>query len=85
MGKSQTSIPSDPSADIDLRRAMSLSLVTYAPSASSLKVRTRIAQEISGLKRTKPNVPFWRLPSHRVPTLWSLYRNLLRAAPSHNV
>ncbi|KZT50865.1 hypothetical protein CALCODRAFT_164152 [Calocera cornea HHB12733] len=36
---------------------------------------------LTSLRRTRPHVPFWKLPAHRVPTL-HLYRHLLRASPS---
>ncbi|CAE6472667.1 unnamed protein product [Rhizoctonia solani] len=55
-----------------------------APSAASLALRASIAQSLSGLRRQSPRVPFWELAAHRVPTLWTLYRGLLRAAPGEN-
>ena len=55
---------------------------TYAPTARSLAHRTRIAAALSSLRRTTPRVPFWQLSAHRLPTLWTLYRGLLRDAPS---
>ncbi len=33
----------------------------------------------------RPNVPFNKVPAHRIPTLWSLYRPLLKRAPSEVV
>ena len=33
------------------------------------------------LAPSRPRVPFYRLPSHRLPVRWYLYRNLLRSAP----
>lgn len=30
---------------------------------------------------TRPHVPFYKLPTHNLPTRWSLYRSLLRHAP----
>ncbi|KAF8684195.1 complex I LYR family [Rhizoctonia solani] len=56
----------------------------YSPSSSSLALRASIAQSLSGLRNTSPKVPFWELAAHRVPTLWTLYRGLLRAAPGEN-
>ncbi|KAF8750699.1 complex I LYR family [Rhizoctonia solani] len=53
-------------------------------SSSSLALRASIAQSLSGLRNTSPKVPFWELAAHRVPTLWTLYRGLLRAAPGEN-
>lgn len=58
---------------------------SYSPSPSSLALRASVAQALSGLRRTKPRVPFWALAAHRVPTLWTLYRGLLRASPGENV
>ncbi|KAI0753884.1 hypothetical protein BC629DRAFT_1716989 [Irpex lacteus] len=54
----------------------------YTPSASSLSHRARLAPLISQLRRVTPRVPFWHLAAHRIPTLWSLYRGLLKVAPS---
>ena len=47
--------------------------------------RARIASVVSSLRRVTPRVPFWRLAAHRLPTLWTLYRGLLRSAPSEIV
>jgi hypothetical protein len=55
------------------------------PSAESLAHRARLARLISPLRRVRPRVPFYALAAHRVPTLWCLYRGLLRAAPGENV
>ncbi|KAG1743734.1 uncharacterized protein EDB91DRAFT_1051121 [Suillus paluster] len=46
--------------------------------------RIRIASLISPLRRVRPRTPFYELSAHRVPTLWSLYRGLLRHAPGEN-
>ncbi|TFY66964.1 hypothetical protein EVG20_g4134 [Dentipellis fragilis] len=51
----------------------------------SLKSLDRFRDTLSGLKRTRPHVPFWKLAAHRVPTLWSLYRGLLRSSPDEQV
>ncbi|CCO35117.1 hypothetical protein BN14_09232 [Rhizoctonia solani AG-1 IB] len=56
----------------------------YSPSPSSIAFRASIAQRLSGVQSTSPKVPFWALAAHRVPTLWTLYRGLLRAAPGEN-
>ncbi|CAE6466538.1 unnamed protein product [Rhizoctonia solani] len=56
----------------------------YSPSSSSIAFRASVAQSLSSLRSTSPKVPFWELAAHRVPTLWSLYRGLLRAAPGEN-
>ncbi|KAG9084032.1 hypothetical protein FS749_005555 [Ceratobasidium sp. UAMH 11750] len=58
--------------------------MSYTPSPSSLALRSSISQRLSSLRRTAPRVPFWALAAHRVPTLWTLYRGLLRAAPGEN-
>ncbi|KAH9057484.1 hypothetical protein EDB87DRAFT_1565130 [Lactarius vividus] len=47
--------------------------------------RQRIARIVSSLRPLRPRVPFYRLPAHTVPTLWSLYRGLLRTSPNSNV
>lgn len=58
--------------------------MSNSPSPSSLALRASVAQVLSGLRKTSPRVPFWALAAHRVPTLWTLYRGLLRAAPGEN-
>ncbi|KAG9123746.1 hypothetical protein FRC07_014081 [Ceratobasidium sp. 392] len=58
--------------------------MSYCPSPTSLALRTSISHKLSSLRRTLPRVPFWALAAHRVPTLWTLYRGLLRAAPGEN-
>ena len=57
----------------------------YSPSPHSLQHRANLAQLIRPLKRVRPRVPFWELAAHRIPTLWSLYRGLLRSAPGDNI
>ncbi|TFK59820.1 hypothetical protein BDN72DRAFT_780216 [Pluteus cervinus] len=47
--------------------------------------RQNLAQLISPMRRIRPRVPFWELRAHRVPTLWSLYRGLLREAPTEQI
>ncbi|KAF5369849.1 hypothetical protein D9758_001396 [Tetrapyrgos nigripes] len=64
---------------------MQLQHAVPSPSSQSLAFRSNLAKLISPLKRVKPSVPFWQLGAHRVPTLWGLYRGLLRAAPSDNI
>ncbi|KDQ21609.1 hypothetical protein BOTBODRAFT_26047 [Botryobasidium botryosum FD-172 SS1] len=53
--------------------------------AASLLHRARLAQLLSPLKRVRPRVPFFKLPAHRVPTLFGLYRGLLKASPGEDV
>ena len=55
------------------------------PSPQSLAFRANLASLVSPLRRLKPRVPFFRLPAHRIPTLWTWYRGLLRYAPTENV
>jgi hypothetical protein len=43
---------------------------------------SNIARTVSRLRPVRPRSPFYRLSAHRVPTLWVLYRGLLRASPS---
>ncbi|KAJ3717316.1 hypothetical protein DFJ43DRAFT_1099789 [Lentinula guzmanii] len=56
-----------------------------APSAKSLNFRDNLARLIAPLRRVRPRVPFFRLAAHRIPTLWGLYRGLLRAAPTEHI
>ncbi|PVG02074.1 hypothetical protein CPB86DRAFT_773049 [Serendipita vermifera] len=51
---------------------------------SCLQFRSDIAKTFSALRRVRPRVPFYRLPGHRLPTLWTLYRGLLRRLPTHS-
>lgn len=55
------------------------------PLPCSAAHRVRIASVISPLKRVRPRAPFYELSAHRIPTLWSLYRNLLKHAPGENI
>lgn len=59
--------------------------VVPIPLPCSAAHRARIASVISPLKRVRPRVPFYKLSAHRIPTLWSLYRGLLRHAPGENI
>ncbi|KAG1807501.1 uncharacterized protein BJ212DRAFT_1281944 [Suillus subaureus] len=61
-----------------------MSVVPF-PLPCSTAHRVRIASVISPLKRVRPRAPFYELSAHRVPTLWSLYRGLLRHAPGENI
>jgi hypothetical protein len=62
-----------------------MSLSVPPPTASSLAHRAEIARLISPLRRVRPKVPFYDLAAHRIPTLWTLYRGLLRHAERENV
>lgn len=57
----------------------------FLPTEASLAHRAHIASQVSRIKSVRPRVPFWQLASHRIPTLWTLYRGLLRAAPTDDV
>ncbi|KAJ3722016.1 hypothetical protein C8R42DRAFT_721559 [Lentinula raphanica] len=54
------------------------------PSAKSLEFRNNLARLVTPLRRVRPRIPFFQLAAHRVPTLWGLYRGLLRAAPTEH-
>ncbi|TFK21443.1 hypothetical protein FA15DRAFT_672557 [Coprinopsis marcescibilis] len=55
------------------------------PSQSSLEHRNRLSNLITSLRRVRPRVPFWQLAAHRLPTLWGLYRGLLKTAPHDQI
>ncbi|KAI9430536.1 hypothetical protein H4582DRAFT_2086751 [Lactarius indigo] len=55
------------------------------PTPVGITHRQHIARIVSSLRQVRPRVPFYRLAAHRVPTLWVLYRGLLRASPNSNV
>ncbi|KAF8071824.1 hypothetical protein FPV67DRAFT_1412243 [Lyophyllum atratum] len=57
----------------------------HGPSQESLAFRANLARLISPLRRVRPRVPFCQLAAHRLPTLWSLYRGLLREAPTDEI
>lgn len=57
----------------------------YRPSHDSLTFRANLARLVSPLRRVRPRVPFYQLAAHRIPTLWTLYRGLLRKAPTDDV
>ncbi|EPS97484.1 hypothetical protein FOMPIDRAFT_43521 [Fomitopsis schrenkii] len=59
--------------------------LTSITSAQSLAHRSRIATLISSLRPIRFRTPVCNLQAHRIPTLWSLYRGLLRDAPSDAV
>ncbi|KAF9475999.1 hypothetical protein BDN70DRAFT_996024 [Pholiota conissans] len=54
-------------------------------AAKSFAFRANLAQLVSPLRRVRPKVPFYELPAHRIPTLWTLYRGLLRNAPTEDI
>jgi hypothetical protein len=55
------------------------------PSPESLARRLELSKLLPPLKRVRARVPFFYLAAHRIPTLWTLYRGLLREAPTKNV
>ncbi|KIM49685.1 hypothetical protein M413DRAFT_114233 [Hebeloma cylindrosporum] len=52
---------------------------------NSLAFRADLAKLVSPLRRVRSRSPFFRLAAHRIPTLWSLYRGLLRNSPTEDV
>jgi hypothetical protein len=54
-------------------------------SPAALARRAKVVETIQPFRRTRPRVPFWHLAAHRIPTLWTLYRGLQKAAPTENV
>ena len=55
------------------------------PSTESLQHWAEIAKRLLSLRHVLPRVPLWKLAAHRIPTLWTLYRGLLRHVQHHNV
>ncbi|KAL1950426.1 hypothetical protein VTO73DRAFT_5550 [Trametes versicolor] len=55
------------------------------PSPESLAHRARLAALLSQLRPTQFRAPLTRLPAHRIPTLWTLYRGVLRDAPTDTI
>ena len=55
------------------------------PSAESIAHRARLASLVSQLRPTQFRTHLTRLPAHRIPTLWTLYRGVLRDAPNDTV
>lgn len=47
--------------------------------------RAKLAELVSPLRRVRSKTPFFELAAHRIPTLWSLYRGLLRNSPTEDV
>lgn len=59
-----------------------MSLPFSIPSSS---IRESLPSLIRPLQRVRPNLPFFRLDIHRVPTLWGLYRGLLKNVPTNHI
>ncbi|KAH9889921.1 hypothetical protein C8Q73DRAFT_736399 [Cubamyces lactineus] len=55
------------------------------PSPQSLAHRARLASLFSELRPTRFRAPLTRLPAHRIPTLWTLYRGIIRDAPTETI
>ena len=51
----------------------------------SVPFRVNLADLVSPLRRIRSRLPFFHLAAHRIPTLWSLYRRLLRHSPTEDV
>ncbi|KLO15523.1 hypothetical protein SCHPADRAFT_824633 [Schizopora paradoxa] len=56
----------------------------YSTSAEVLLRRQQYSIAFSNLRNPRPPLPFWKLASHRIPVLWTLYRNLLKNASGRN-
>ncbi|KJA29484.1 hypothetical protein HYPSUDRAFT_61513 [Hypholoma sublateritium FD-334 SS-4] len=54
-------------------------------ASKSLAFRANLAKLVSPLRRVRSKTPFFQLQAHRIPTLWSLYRGLLRNSPTEDV
>ncbi|KAG8854363.1 hypothetical protein FRB91_003607 [Serendipita sp. 411] len=50
-------------------------------STASIQHRAYLSKEFTKLRRVRPRVPFFKLVAHRLPTLWGLYRDLIRCLP----
>ncbi|KAI5120396.1 hypothetical protein M0805_000175 [Coniferiporia weirii] len=64
---------------------MEQELFTYKPNDQVSQKRRELSKAFSALRSVRPRVPFWQLAVHRIPTLWFLYRGLLREAPGDNI
>ncbi|KAH9487196.1 hypothetical protein JR316_0001265 [Psilocybe cubensis] len=58
---------------------------TYQLTPESSAFRANLANLVSPLRRVRTRTPFFRLAAHRIPTLWELYRGLLRNSPTEQV
>jgi len=67
------------------RVANALVWSSYFRHLRTPKVSVKLARLISLLRRVRPRVPFYKLAAHCMPTLWSLYRVLLREPPAKDV
>ena len=65
--------------------ALSFSYSRMSLHQSSKVLRESLAATVSSLRRVRPRVPFFQLGAHTLPTKWTLYRQLLRRAPTENV
>ncbi|KAI0647834.1 hypothetical protein C8Q79DRAFT_952145 [Trametes meyenii] len=55
------------------------------PFAQILSRRARLASLLSELRPTRFQAPLTRLNAHRIPTLWTLYRGILRDSPTDTI
>ncbi|KAI0754714.1 hypothetical protein C8Q80DRAFT_1093371 [Daedaleopsis nitida] len=55
------------------------------PSSQSIAHRARLAALVSELRPTHFRAPLTRLLAHRIPTLWTLYRGIMRDAPTEMI
>jgi len=55
------------------------------PIPQSLALRARVSSLVSSLRPTRLRTSVFNLPAHRIPTLWTLYRGLLRNSPTETV
>lgn len=53
-----------------------LPIIPLTPSPSAAYIPPRTTRTLAPHPPRK--VPFWHLPEHRIPTLWSLYRPLIK-------
>ncbi|EMD40067.1 hypothetical protein CERSUDRAFT_112280 [Gelatoporia subvermispora B] len=56
-----------------------------ALTASSIAHRARISSALKALKPPQFRMEVVKLRAHQIPTKWSLYRNLLRTAPTKDI
>ncbi|GBE83106.1 hypothetical protein SCP_0501530 [Sparassis crispa] len=55
------------------------------PTSQSLRLRAHVASLVGTLRLTRLRVSVVELKAHRIPTLWSLYRSLLRDSPTEDI
>ncbi|KAF8149379.1 hypothetical protein B0H34DRAFT_667715 [Crassisporium funariophilum] len=60
-------------------------MTTLYLSQQSITFRANLAELVAPLRRVRSRSPFFHLAAHRIPTLWSLYRGLLRNSPTGDI